>query len=325
MSTNDTRVIESDGSPWKDEELLRELYVGEGLTQGEIGEQLGCSHRTIGNWMDEYGIDTRERPNAEYPTLQSRSALYELYVVEKKSTLDIAKDIGCVHQTVSEWLDRHEIQRRTGPALKYPQLADSDRLYHLYHEEQMSLREIASEVGCTSATVLRWLEEHNIDTREVGGQIDSILKDPETIEFLYVESGKSALELADRFNVSKSFVLDCVDRGGIEYRHRCGAEAGESHWNWKGGRETYYGPNWFSQRNKALDRDEWTCRRCGMENDEHKSEFGGHGLCVHHIRRFKSFEDYREANKLSNLLTVCIPCHAEVEGVPLDTRGLSNE
>lgn len=91
----------------------------------------------------------------------------------------------------------------------------------------------------------------------------------------------------------------------------CGAirfgrlHSGENHYHWKGGRPSYYGPNWNSQRRKARARDK-VCQDCGKTPQEH-----GRALCVHHLRRFGDFglERYLEANDLSNLITLCCTCH----------------
>lgn len=83
-----------------------------------------------------------------------------------------------------------------------------------------------------------------------------------------------------------------------------------------------YGPNWDEQRRKALDRDGWQCRLCEMTNEMHKEVYT-YGLEVHHVipircfRPFDSAADYERANDLSNLRTVCCPCHHEWEGVPV--------
>ena len=83
-----------------------------------------------------------------------------------------------------------------------------------------------------------------------------------------------------------------------------------------------YGPNWEEQRRKALDRDGWECLLCNMTNEMHKEAYT-YGLEVHHVtpirhfRPFESEEDYERANDLSNLRTVCCPCHKEWEGVPV--------
>lgn len=84
---------------------------------------------------------------------------------------------------------------------------------------------------------------------------------------------------------------------------------GEKNPRWRGGYEPYYGPNWYFQRDKRLKRDKY-CQRCGTNED----------LVVHHIVPFREFgrEGYKEANKLSNLITLCRSCHRSVEnGQPL--------
>lgn len=42
--------------PHQDREFLRRLYDENGLTQGQIAEELGCSRRTIISWMDHYDL-----------------------------------------------------------------------------------------------------------------------------------------------------------------------------------------------------------------------------------------------------------------------------
>jgi len=78
---------------------------------------------------------------------------------------------------------------------------------------------------------------------------------------------------------------------------------GSSNPSWRGGHPYYRGPNWRRQRTKAMSRDGHRCLRCGHQ----------FGLRVHHIRPFSLFEDYREANALDNLRTLCNKCHGVEE------------
>ncbi len=75
-----------------------------------------------------------------------------------------------------------------------------------------------------------------------------------------------------------------------------------------------YGPNWEAQRNAARARDGYRCRRC---NAPEKPDMQHH---VHHLTPFRSFgyvpgrnTNYRLANQLENLITLCPTCHAAVE------------
>jgi DEAD/DEAH box helicase domain-containing protein len=74
-----------------------------------------------------------------------------------------------------------------------------------------------------------------------------------------------------------------------------------------------YGPNWAAQRKLALERDGYRCRTCGASGDETL-------LHVHHIRPFREYgyvpgenENYRVANQIDNLATLCPGCHRRAE------------
>lgn len=45
--------------PYKDEELLRELYHDEGLSQYQIANRFDITQQTVSYWMDKLGIDAR--------------------------------------------------------------------------------------------------------------------------------------------------------------------------------------------------------------------------------------------------------------------------
>lgn len=75
-----------------------------------------------------------------------------------------------------------------------------------------------------------------------------------------------------------------------------------------------YGPNWQQQRQKALARDGHRCRICGAEGRPAAP------LHVHHIRPFRDFgyvpgqnDNYKQANVLDNLATLCPGCHRRAE------------
>jgi len=42
--------------PWQDEEVLRDLYVDEGLSMEAVAEKLGCAQKTVHKWIHQHGI-----------------------------------------------------------------------------------------------------------------------------------------------------------------------------------------------------------------------------------------------------------------------------
>lgn len=53
-------------------EVLTQLYWDQGLNLREIGSQLGCSHRTVGNWMSSLGIERRQAAEGRRSSFDAR-------------------------------------------------------------------------------------------------------------------------------------------------------------------------------------------------------------------------------------------------------------
>lgn len=83
-----------------------------------------------------------------------------------------------------------------------------------------------------------------------------------------------------------------------------GIMSGPNNSTWQGGHMSYRGENWNRQRIAARKRDNDTCQRCGVI---------ARGLPVHHVTPFHLFTDYRDANKIENLVTLCPKCHGKAE------------
>jgi DEAD/DEAH box helicase domain-containing protein len=77
-----------------------------------------------------------------------------------------------------------------------------------------------------------------------------------------------------------------------------------------------YGPNWSSQRDQARARDQYRCQICGAPEQ-------GRSHDVHHKIPFRTFDSYRQANQLANLVTLCRPCHRRAETAVRVRSGLA--
>lgn len=95
---------------------------------------------------------------------------------------------------------------------------------------------------------------------------------------------------------------------------------------WKGNPKNLdYGPDWPSQRVKALMRDGHKCQKCGIT----KNKLRPRKLQVHHVTPFREFgyipgqnRNDVEANRLDNLITLCPKCHGKADnaGLPIQRR-----
>lgn len=65
-----------------------------------------------------------------------------------------------------------------------------------------------------------------------------------------------------------------------------------------------YGPNWDAKRKEVLRRDDHTCQRCGHQSGPYAGD-EGRVLQAHHINKVSD----GGSNELSNLRTLCRPCH----------------
>lgn len=69
----------------------------------------------------------------------------------------------------------------------------------------------------------------------------------------------------------------------------------------------YRGRNWKEQSEKARIRDNFTCQICGIYQIVPT-------LTVHHVKPYRKFDgDYKSANELNNLITLCRSCHSRIE------------
>ena len=124
--------------------------------------------------------------------------------------------------------------------------------------------------------------------------------------------GEEYEEIPSRQDRTRFCSYSCKGEYSTKNDHPFG-ETGKDHPAWRGGHpEIYHGPNWGEQRRDALERDGYSCVICGVSKDRLKSN-----PHVHHVVPFKKFDDYEQANRLDNLITLCPKHHSEWEGLYL--------
>lgn len=170
--------------PHTDKDRLRRMYVGERMSQKEIGEELGCHRGTVARWLRKHSIPIRDNSESKQ-ALDSDSpwrdadTLRDLIYGEEMSLAEVSDELGCSQATVSKWCDELGVEKRTGSETRelrgtanngYPDgpHRDPEWLSEMYYEEEMKLREMADKAGVGETAILRNMEKHGLERRTAG-------------------------------------------------------------------------------------------------------------------------------------------------------------
>jgi transposase len=150
-------------APWENESLLREKYCEEGLTIQEIADEWDTTFETVRYYKDRY--DIQGRPNGVSPSVSklTKDKLQELYHGKEKSLAEIADDFDVSETTVLARMREFDIERRVADDEKSGPWENEYRLCKLYHGEDMTLKQVANELGCSETTVINWMDRFGID------------------------------------------------------------------------------------------------------------------------------------------------------------------
>lgn len=236
----------------------------------------------------------------------------------EKSTVDIAREVGVVKETIRKWMQRHNIpMRKPGPQKgstfgDAKNLKDESWLRKEYIEKEKSTSEIARSEGVGQQTVLNWLDNHGIESRDNGDVFiprssskDTRLEDEEWLRGEYQDKGRSMVDIAGELDVTTPAVKYRLDRHGIERRGDSTAFDG-------GDSEFQRDPNWEDKRERRLEIDNHECQDCGVHEDNYYRS-----LDVHHLTKKQEFVrddgsvDWEAANAMKNMVSLCQSCHVK--------------
>jgi 5-methylcytosine-specific restriction endonuclease McrA len=291
----------SSNSPWQDRGTLYELYVKQELSAADIGDRLGCADVTVLDWLDRHDIEKRDpdpptMTGSDHPRSVSKQELIE----------DYQRAADRLGKTPSQQEYNQQDDTYTWSAIRghfdsmgdLQEAAGLERLNkgHVSVEcvicgDEFEVKHSVKEDRqcCSQECDAEWRQE------AYSGEQNHNYK--ENIETSCEWCGEAYSVLPSRASSTRFCTQECM----IKWRSE--EYSGEGHPRWKDNDDYYRGPNWHQQRSKALTRDNHECQHCGDSEQ----------LQVHHIIPYESFEDHREANRLHNLITLCVSCHHRVE------------
>jgi len=92
----------------------------------------------------------------------SREWLEHHYLVLGKTQRKIADEVGCHWRTVGNWIQYHELRKQQASYHPIRVKPSRDWVYHNYIELDKTIREIATELGCSAMPITNRLREYGI-------------------------------------------------------------------------------------------------------------------------------------------------------------------
>lgn len=94
-----------------------------------------------------------------------QSELRRLYLKEKLSTGTLATIYKCNHVTILNYLNKYHIPRRSRLGTRKPITISKQTLYHLYHKDHLTQKQIAKKFGHSPYGIQRWMKIYGIQSR----------------------------------------------------------------------------------------------------------------------------------------------------------------
>lgn len=162
--------------PYCQYEFLKYHYCDLHESRRILSERYGVSERTITGYLRKYQLsiwDIKPRCRKNKISLKDEPKIIDLYVNEKKSSVEIAKLYGVTHRTVLNYLIKIGVERRSLDKAQFASnqktfisaLADADLLYELHWNQHLSCKDLGKQLGCDPGTVRRHMHKLGIPTR----------------------------------------------------------------------------------------------------------------------------------------------------------------
>lgn len=168
-------LTDGDIESLKNEQWLREQYCKCEKTVSQIANELSLSPTPVRRWMKEHGIERRSpaesQTDGDLKLLKNEEWLREQYCERERTTREIADETGVSQRTVTNWMDKHGIERRSLSKSHtdgdVESLKNEEWLRSQYCEQKKTIDELSDELNLSQTTVRKWLNIHDIEIRSL--------------------------------------------------------------------------------------------------------------------------------------------------------------
>lgn len=267
-------------------ETLYHLYIEEELSQRDIAELLNIGQTTIRRYMNKYNIPARSNKEGKHTKVYQE----KLQLLAQRYSKEYIKER---YNTCQYCGQSFQVNSQT----KHKKYCSKECLIQsLQKPRPLDICEYCGKE--IIQTTKRKFHRHYCDECKAKQVWKEKQKKRIMVNCSYC--GKELSIIPSKFMANEHHYCntECMSKDYI------GKNVGELSATWKGGKGHHYIGGFYTVRKIARKRDNYTCQRCGITEEEYGQE-----LSVHHIKLYREFEDKYEANNLDNLICLCEPCH----------------
>jgi DNA-binding CsgD family transcriptional regulator len=217
---------------YRSAEWLRDRYVRQGKSQGEIADICDCDQSTVHDWLKRHGIPRRDKHADVDERLDNRKWLHGQYIKERKNTREISDICCCSPSTVARRLQTHGIPTRDGGPSVDRRLDDVQWLRQKIMQDSLSASEIADICDCSPDTVYERLSRYDIDFDSIH-DVDKRVNDFQWLRKKYADEKKTTTEIADMCDCAQCTVEGRLRKHNIpirESKYRIDSRLDDEQW-----------------------------------------------------------------------------------------------
>lgn len=191
--------------PYHDQDLLEDLYIKQDLSKEEISDNFNCAPITIERWLRRHRISKNRVDNtSDYPW-RDPERLKELYCDLGLTNREAGEVMGCSHDCVHRWLNRHEID------IKNPRFRSWSLIKELRKSEDLSTEDLSEDTNVPVEIIERQharFQQEVIENRpapqHTAPGTDKPWHDEEKLEDLHHEKGLNPEEIGEKLGCNSS-------------------------------------------------------------------------------------------------------------------------